>query len=147
MKKSERRLRELKALAANNNGVLTPDAVVARASNPKSALHDAFEWDDTEAARKYRLEQARQLIRVCIEVIGDGVDERKVTAFVALREDRYGAGGYRHIPTLVQTRQGRDALLDTALWELRAYEEKYSELKELMPVFVAARRVRRAHEK
>lgn len=47
---------------------LTPNAVVAEASNPDHELHRYFEWDDSEAARQYRLEQARRLIRCVVEV-------------------------------------------------------------------------------
>lgn len=42
---------------------LTPSLVVEAATDPKSPLHREFTWDDSEAARKYRLAQARTLIR------------------------------------------------------------------------------------
>lgn len=43
-------------------GRLTPDEVLKRARPKDSPLHDIFEWNDSEAARKYRLNQARELI-------------------------------------------------------------------------------------
>lgn len=43
-------------------GRLTPDEVLKRAKSKDSPLHDLFEWNDSEAARKYRLNQARDLI-------------------------------------------------------------------------------------
>jgi len=49
--------------ALDRDGRLTPEAVVRAAKNPKSPLHDRFEWDDSVAAHKHRLEQARCLIR------------------------------------------------------------------------------------
>lgn len=42
---------------------LTPVAVLERARSANSALHSLFEWDDSEAARQYRLTQAAGLIR------------------------------------------------------------------------------------
>lgn len=45
------------------DGVIAPEAVVSTAENPQSPLHSHFCWDDTEAARLYRLVQARSLIR------------------------------------------------------------------------------------
>jgi len=36
----------------------TKENVVRFASNSKTELHKCFEWDDTKAAAKYRLEQA-----------------------------------------------------------------------------------------
>jgi hypothetical protein len=53
----------LAKIAKLNGGRVTPDAVLADAQNAKSPLHDQFEWDDTVAARQYRLQQARELIR------------------------------------------------------------------------------------
>lgn len=53
----------LKKLADESGGRLTPEAVVNDAKSPRSPLHRCFDWDDSEAARKWRLEQARSLIR------------------------------------------------------------------------------------
>ncbi len=45
------------------HGRLTAAAVVEEAADPASPLHGHFEWNDTEAARKHREDQARALIR------------------------------------------------------------------------------------
>lgn len=45
------------------HGKLTAELVVEAARDPDSPLHSAFTWDDAEAARERRLEQARSLIR------------------------------------------------------------------------------------
>jgi len=52
----------LEALAQLSGGVLTPDQALAAAARTNSPLHGHFTWDDTEAARAWRLHQARQLI-------------------------------------------------------------------------------------
>lgn len=44
------------------HGKLTADLVVEDAEDPDSPLHDAFEWDDENAAYNHRLTQARTLI-------------------------------------------------------------------------------------
>ena len=54
---------ELRFLAAQNAGILTPEAVVAAAQEPTSPMHDHFTWDDADAAAERRLDQARALIR------------------------------------------------------------------------------------
>ncbi len=59
---SEAIVKELKQLE-NERGELTPQSVVERAHDPESLLHEYFTWDDQEAAYKWRLEQARRLIR------------------------------------------------------------------------------------
>ena len=142
--KNDARLAELKAIAAENGGILIPEKVVEFAERKTSALHDAFEWDDTEAARKYRIEQARAIIRVSVEIIDTGAGKESMSAWVSLRSERFeNAPGYRHVPTLMRTKEGRDSILATALWELQAFETKYAKLKELAGVFAAVRRVRR----
>jgi hypothetical protein len=47
-----------------NDGVLTAQAVVDAARDPLHPLHQHFEWDDEKGAEKYRVHQARQLIRI-----------------------------------------------------------------------------------
>ena len=41
----------------------TAKGVVAYAHNRKTELHKCFEWNDTKAAEKYRLDQAREVLR------------------------------------------------------------------------------------
>ena len=45
------------------SGRITPEDVVTEAEDVNSPLHHLFEWDDGEAAHRYRLDQARHLIR------------------------------------------------------------------------------------
>jgi hypothetical protein len=52
----------LARIEADNDGRLTPDAVLVDAQDPESPLHDYFEWDNDKAAAAYRIEQARTLI-------------------------------------------------------------------------------------
>lgn len=52
--------RELRRLS--QGGIITPAQVVEHARDPESVLHQYFEWDDTEAARRFRLVQAGNLI-------------------------------------------------------------------------------------
>lgn len=141
------RLAELKRIAKEHGGVLTPGDVVAAAADETSPLHSAFEWDDSEAARKYRLEQARHIIRVTVEVIGGGDNGRQIQAFVSVRSDRTDAGGYRHAPTLMRSKDGRAAILETALWELEAFQKKYAALNELADVFAAIKAAREQNTK
>ena len=51
-------------LASMNS--VTPSLVVEDARNPKSPLHECFDWDDGIAAEKWRLAQARNVINCII---------------------------------------------------------------------------------
>lgn len=60
-------------------GELTPAIVVEEAEPEQSPLHERFEWDDNEAARKHREWQARYLmnrIDVVVEVKGERRETR-----------------------------------------------------------------------
>jgi hypothetical protein len=46
----------------NKKGQITPVAVLDAARDESSSLHAFFQWDDSVAAEKYRIDQARTLI-------------------------------------------------------------------------------------
>jgi hypothetical protein len=130
---------ELKKLT--KRGVLKAEDVVEHARNPKTALHRHFEWDDTEAARQYRLDQARRLIRVFV-VVEPARGESAVRAFVSLSTDRRkDGGGYRPIADVVADKDLYRQLLDDAIRELQGMQSKYQRIRELDPVFKAAQEV------
>ena len=71
---SEQIVAAIKSL--ERRGRLTPDQVVEAARNPRSPLHGRFEWDDSAAAAKWRIEQARELIRTIKVVIT--IEDREI---------------------------------------------------------------------
>lgn len=71
------------AMAAVHGGRVTPEIIVEDARDESSPFHDAFEWDDSEAAEKFRLSQARTLLRsYTIRVDTEDGPTVKVPAFV-----------------------------------------------------------------
>jgi len=129
------------AQLAKQNGLLRPEDVVKYASNPKTALHECFTWDDSEAAREYRLWQARQLIGMVVTKENDGL--KGVRFYVSLNQDRLvKGGGYRAIRSVLGNAKLRQALLAEALADMKRFERKYESLKELAGVFAAMRAAR-----
>ena len=53
----------LLGLAARNGGKLTAAETLEAARDPNSPIHCEFEWNDALASEKFRLGQARELIR------------------------------------------------------------------------------------
>ncbi len=49
--------------------VLNPEKVIDKAKDPKSILNKYFEWDNTKAGEKFRLQQARNIVNHVIEII------------------------------------------------------------------------------
>lgn len=126
---------ELEALYARSNGRLHPRDVVAFARDPKTALHSQFLWDDTEAAKHYRLSQARELISAYVEVLPGVKFETRV--FVSLPSDRETRGGYRKMTEVMGDASLRAEFLAAAFRELEALRIRYARLEELAEVFAA----------
>lgn len=77
----------------SKTGQLVPADVVSAARPKKSPIHAAFEWDDTLAGEKYRIHQARNIIRA-VRVVSEGDDGESVShpQFVHINrghEDQY----------------------------------------------------------
>jgi hypothetical protein len=126
--------------AIRSKAGLTPDAVVADAAEPKSVLHPLFDWNDTTAAHKWRLEQASYIIRsVTVTTEQDEPEERQFRAFVPVTVD--GHRSYEATMTALADEDMRKQVLSQAYGELGAVARKYRELKELTEVVGAIDRV------
>lgn len=130
----------LVSMCEKRGGLITPEQVVEAARDPKSPIHDRFTWDDTEAARKYRLEEARALIRVSVTVVENIAGP--IRAFCSLPTDRLSGQGYRLTAAVMSDADQRAQMLACALEELRAFQQRYQELQELAEVFAALAKVR-----
>jgi hypothetical protein len=132
---------ELLFLKDTNGGFLDPAKVVEYARNPDTALHTRFEWDNGEAAEKYRLWQARQVIRLELTITPLSEESPKeIRAFVSLQADR-GSGGYRTILDVLSNDDLRGQLLEEARRDMRIFRKKYNTLNELASVFSAMEEV------
>ncbi len=130
---------ELTRLACEADGELRPEAVVEAARPEDSPLHHSFTWDDSIAAHKWRLEQARALIRAVVvyEPNKRGALEAR-PVFVSLSTDRTRDGvGYRLLTTVLSDEDHRRQLLSDARAEMAAFRSKYQRLSELAAVFDA----------
>lgn len=86
--------------ATQRGGMITAHEVVDAARDEECPLHSYFEWDDSEAARLYRVEQARGLIQK-VTVRMEKKPEVQHRAFVSVPSDRKSGGGYRFVKDAV----------------------------------------------
>lgn len=105
------------------NGMLRPDAVVEAARDVKSPLHTFFTWDDSEAAKKWREEQARQLIRSVKIEVNAGVPT-EIRAYVSLPADRENGGGYRPIQEVMNSEFMRRQLAEDINRKVQSWEKQ-----------------------
>lgn len=120
---------ELDIIRHRSGGFLKPEDIVRFAKSKRTALHTYFEWNDGEAAERYRLLQAKTIIRVVVQVVGE--DGEKVRTFVSLSEDRAAGLGYRIITDVMDDEMLTEQLLEDAKAELAAFSRKYQTLKKL----------------
>ena len=107
---------ELHRIYQDGGGVLEAKAVLVLAANPDNVLHSYFEWDDTVAAGRYRLEQARDLIRTVTVKFTIEKMILKLPCYVPDQTRLRAIGGYTLITAVTTT----DARKATIIQELDA---------------------------
>lgn len=134
---------ELEAIRLKHGGLLTEEAILVEARSSKHPLHDRFTWNNTRAAKQWRLEEARTLIRsVYITIERPRQQSVTVRAYASLPSDREAQGGYRAITDVLSNKALRKEMLETALAELEAFRKRYGTLSQLAPVFTAIEAVK-----
>lgn len=116
----------------HSEGLLVPEEVVDNARHPDNPLHRFFDWSDDRAAEKWRLAQARSLIRQIKIVYPNDPEERLLPRYVSLTPDRNrSGGGYRPTREVLDNEQLRKELEATARKELMAWTQRYSLLSDI----------------
>lgn len=114
----------------------TPEKVLEKAKDEKSELHKCFEWNDSVAAEKYRLEQARCIIRNLVYV--PAKEDDPPVRYYSITQERHV---YQPTKFFIQQVDEHEKLLKRALEELRAFKQKYKTLSELESVLGAIEEV------
>ena len=110
-----------------------PEDLVEYARNHKdSELHKCFEWNDSIAAEKYRVQQARGiLLNLVFEECDDKLKSQRVYHLTSETKT------YAPLTQILQKDDEYLKLLSRAKAELEMFKRKYHSLKELHPVFEA----------
>lgn len=114
------------------NDKITPQEMIEKARDEQSELHKCFEWNDTVAAEKYRLQQARNVLSML--VFKPKTEEEQPVRIFSLTTEKS-----MYQPTkqfLVQADEYQD-LLKRALAELETFKRKYRTINELEGLFEA----------
>jgi hypothetical protein len=117
-----------------DRGRLSAEEVVEIATPADHPLHDLFVWDDTEAAHRYRVWQAGQMIRsVKILVSGvqdDELDEFKIREWIPARRVGLGKGFYLPEEEVRGNPTARKRLLRQMQRDIDAVARRYRHLNE-----------------
>lgn len=120
---------EIERLREAHGGLVTGPIVLAAARKKQNVLHGWFEWDDTKAAEKFRLDQAARLIRVLVRVPDDNENFQPVRAFVTVGEpDEYRPKTYTSIAEAMNNPELAAQVMDRAKRDLSLWRQRYADL-------------------
>lgn len=125
---------ELAKIAEAHGGRLMPEDVVNSARKTDNPLHPHFEWNDKLAAQSYRLDQARNIIRIIRIEDAENGDARP--AYVSISD---GGTSYRKLEEVVASRELQLIVLQQAERDLRAFEKRYHMLNDICSAVAEAR--------
>lgn len=106
----------------------TAEDVVAAAKDENSELHKCFEWDDSIAAEKYRLSQARMMIANLVITVER--EENEPTEF-RLYQSNGRTKGFSQSTVIARNVDRYAELLNRAMAELDAFRKRYANIVEL----------------
>ena len=109
-------------------GEATPQQIVDAARDESTELHRCFEWNDSVAAEKYRLTQARTI--VCNLVIAKPEENPEAPQIRYFYKTDAGTG-YQPSFKIFKVDDEYQKLLKQAYAELHSFKQKYNSLKEL----------------
>ena len=125
---------------------LVAEAVVEAAKDPNSALHSNFEWDDSVAAQKHRLQQARVLINAVsyrVAMLDKDDPERVRTVPVFVNVYKHGNDAKPAVKQYVQLAEAlvkadlKAQVLEKAKAEMISWKNRYKQyqvLADAMPI-------------
>lgn len=120
---------ELKAIA-KVNGAITPALVIEKAKDSETYLHNYFEWNDKLAAHKFRLHQARLIIR-CITV---DINDSTTSFFHHVSLSKDSPNVYLDLIQCLDSKPLWEQVLHNALSEIQSWTERYKSYQELAPI-------------
>lgn len=128
-------------LTKKHNGI-TASILLSYAEDPKSPVHSLFTWDDTEAARRFRENEARHIIRsIKVTIKEYPVEKKNVTvmlkdqrAFPNIRKLGTQEGVYKPIENVINNNEDFIIYKNKAYQELTSCVAKYKNIEKLSAI-------------
>lgn len=132
----------IEILLEGNDGIVTPEHLLADAQEITSPLHDFFEWANDVAAHEWRLRQARYLLRSIHVIIKreDGQEEEARALYnvhVSPPDSEASFSVYVAIQRIIDESDLRQQIIEKALRSLMTWQKRYRQYKEFASVFAA----------
>lgn len=118
-------------------GRATPAIVLEEARSTRSPIHKLIDWDDKNAAEQHRIQQVRVIMGCLIVVVREAPEQGPTRALVAVSDEEESGRDYVPIAYALKSPPLRRQLIAEALRDLRSWQRKYRQLRELADVFAA----------
>lgn len=110
----------------------SPRDILEKARDESTELHKCFTWDDSVAAERWRINEARLVTRqLVIKEVEVPKDRPEVRLFYKTDSE----SGYKPTQIVIRKEDEYKQLLARAWSELEAFRRKYSMLNELQEIF------------
>lgn len=119
---------ELEFIERDNT--ITPEHIVEYAQRHKdSELYKCFEWDDTEASKKWRLQQARLIIcSIKLEIKEEPKKVQRV--YVNIKDKDSEEKVFKNINEVINNDEEYQQLIEKAKRDIESCKERYDNLLE-----------------
>ena len=109
-------------------------------SNPESASHKHFTWEDTVAAKRWRVHEARNIINsVEIKIIDNRGDEEFVPAFLNIvvrdsEDDWTATRVYSPFEVIADDEEKSKQIVERAMRDFMSWRKRYHRFRTLLPL-------------
>lgn len=110
----------------------SPQEIVEKARDTSTELHKCFDWNDSIAGEKWRLEQARKITYFLV-IQEEQIPENRPEIRYFMKPKKQE--GYKPTEIVIKVQDEYQALLTQAWAELQIFKKKYECLKELQEIF------------
>lgn len=118
------------------NGKITPRDLVIAAKPKKSPIHKFFDWNDSSAAEKWRIHQARMIIGNLVVEIEEDQDVKAFFNYT-VDENEEKERSYYSFDAAKANENIWNSVIESSLKELEHWQAKYKLYKELKSVYLA----------
>lgn len=117
----------------NSEQGLSPRTLLDASRDANAPLHNEFEWNDSEAAERYREQQAGSIIRNLYIVSAERREEDTARAFVSVHTEQK-QGTYHNLKVVLDNEAMREKLFASAKRDMQSFIAKYKTLEVLSNV-------------
>ena len=107
----------------------TPQQIIEKARDSNTELHKCFTWDDTEAAEKWRISEARAVVRN-LKIIEQKPDKQIEPTTIRVFYKTDNVSGYKPTKLILKKPDEYKTLVERCRSELLAIKQKFNSISE-----------------